>query len=464
VDTAGNEIRLRGTCVGGWMNMENFINGYPGTESGIRSACIRQLGSERGEFLFDRWLEHFFTEQDVVFLKGCGVNVIRIPLNYRHFESDDRPFEYRESGFARLDNAIAWCARHEVYVILDLHAVAGCQNPDWHCDNVTYHSFFWTHKQFQDRFVGLWEALAQRYRDNATVAGYNVMNEPVTGRREHGSPYRPFVADWDVLNRVYARVIAAIRAIDTRHIIFVEGDEYSNRFSGLELPRDANTAVSSHNYMTPGIGHGPYPGDIGGSHWDREAIADAFEKTEGLQYARANNVPLWVGEFGSVYNGPAELLPDRLRALDDEISVFEQHQAHWTTWTYKDVGVMGWVMVAGDSEYMRTIKPVFRAKMMLHADSWGWMPATPATVPIEDMAQVIDGFAPDARLDKSAHIPHLRRVVFVNYVGSLLQDPFARCFKDKTESEIDRVFRSFRLENCTVNQGLVDVVRKHTRA
>ena len=30
VDEQGKEIRLRGTCIGGWMNMENFINGYPG--------------------------------------------------------------------------------------------------------------------------------------------------------------------------------------------------------------------------------------------------------------------------------------------------------------------------------------------------------------------------------------------------------------------------------------------------
>ena len=30
VSASGSPVMLRGTCVGGWMNMENFINGYPG--------------------------------------------------------------------------------------------------------------------------------------------------------------------------------------------------------------------------------------------------------------------------------------------------------------------------------------------------------------------------------------------------------------------------------------------------
>ncbi len=36
VDGSGAEIRLRGVCVGGWLNMENFITGYPANESMMR--------------------------------------------------------------------------------------------------------------------------------------------------------------------------------------------------------------------------------------------------------------------------------------------------------------------------------------------------------------------------------------------------------------------------------------------
>jgi endoglucanase len=94
VDSEGKTLHLRGTCVGGWMNMENFINGYPGSESGIRNAFATVLGKSKAEFFFDRMLDYFFSEEDVAFLKECGSTAVRLPLNYRHFESDGEPFEY----------------------------------------------------------------------------------------------------------------------------------------------------------------------------------------------------------------------------------------------------------------------------------------------------------------------------------------------------------------------------------
>jgi endoglucanase len=29
LDGRGNPIRFKGVCLGGWLNMENFITGYP---------------------------------------------------------------------------------------------------------------------------------------------------------------------------------------------------------------------------------------------------------------------------------------------------------------------------------------------------------------------------------------------------------------------------------------------------
>src|ERR1039458_9997165 len=37
VDAKGKKVRLRGTCPGGWMNMEDFINGHPGAEHTLRA-------------------------------------------------------------------------------------------------------------------------------------------------------------------------------------------------------------------------------------------------------------------------------------------------------------------------------------------------------------------------------------------------------------------------------------------
>ncbi|MBU9713923.1 hypothetical protein [Evansella tamaricis] len=42
--------------------------------------------------------------------------------------------------------------------------------------------------------------------------------------------------------------------------------------------------------------------------------------------------------------------------MDDQIAVFEENNAHWSTWTYNDVGVMGLVSLDEESEYMERVK------------------------------------------------------------------------------------------------------------
>ena len=99
IDDHGHEIRLRGTCIGGWMNMENFINGYPGDEHGLRAAMADELGPGKAQFFFDRWLDYFLAEEDIAYIKSTGANVVRLALNYRHFENDSQPFTYLDAGF-----------------------------------------------------------------------------------------------------------------------------------------------------------------------------------------------------------------------------------------------------------------------------------------------------------------------------------------------------------------------------
>ena len=458
VDSQGRPVRLRGTCVGGWMNMENFIDGYPGAEAGIRAAMAEELGPARAQFFFDRLLDHFFSEDDVTFLAENGVNCVRLPLNYRHFECDAGPGEYLDTGFARLDEAIGWCGRHGIYVILDLHAVQGAQNPDWHSDNACGEALFWQHLHFQERFYDLWQNIARRYQGHSTVAGYNVMNEPVTGW-PHGRTVAPYRPNWELLNRTYREVVRAIRIIDPQHIIFLEGDFFSQRFAGLEPPYARNLVYSSHNYVAAGFGPGPYPGTIQGQYWDREYQRAHFADQEGTRYAKEQQVPLWVGEFGAIFNGPEEERAGRLLALDDEISVLEQFAVHWTTWTYKDVGVMGWVTVDPESEYMHVIRPALEAKLQLGTDLWGrWLPPTPARETVQRLAEVVAGVL---EADPQAVHSVLDAIILPDRVGAMLQPAYARCFHGMSEAAIDRVLASFAFKNCRVNEGVAGVVRKY---
>ena len=132
VDGAGVPVILKGFGLGGWMNMENFITGYPANEEAQREAVLAVLGRERYELFFDRFLEHFFTEDDASFISSLGLNLLRLPVNYRHFEDDARPFEVKEEGFRHLDRVVELCAAHGIYTIIDLHALPGYQNQHWH--------------------------------------------------------------------------------------------------------------------------------------------------------------------------------------------------------------------------------------------------------------------------------------------------------------------------------------------
>lgn len=86
--------------------MENFITGYPGMESQHRAAMLRALGQEKYDFFFDKWLENFFTDKDAEFFASKGLNCLRVPFNYRHFEDDANPRVLKEGGFKHLDRIV----------------------------------------------------------------------------------------------------------------------------------------------------------------------------------------------------------------------------------------------------------------------------------------------------------------------------------------------------------------------
>ncbi len=465
-DADGNSVLLRGTSLGGWMNMENFINGYPGHESGIRFAFIQELGKEAADFFFRRMAYYFLNEQDIRFIKSCGATVVRLPFSYRHFENDDRPFQYVEDGFRMLDSAISWCEQNNLYVILDLHAAPGWQNSDWPSDNASRHSLLWLHPHFQDRVVELWKEIARRYSSRATVAGYDILNEPLSGE-----PFGRFTPDskirsnWDVLNNFYERTVRAIREIDPDHIIFLEGDNFSKHFSGLQPPFADNLVYSSHHYTRAGLGPGKYPGRIDGEYWDRQVQERVFLEHEGTRYVNKFAVPHWIGEFGSVYCGPLQEVPSRLRALDDQLDIFNSYRRHWTIWTYKDLGIMGWVTVSPESDYIRHISGILEKKTTLRADHWPalFMPATKAERTIRRLGAHIKRVLSDPEIDAYSNTKYLRQSALCDYVGCLMQPMTAKLFKNMGEEKMDDLLKSFSLERCLSNEGLLGVLKKRLK-
>ena len=442
VDEGGAKVSLRGVCLGGWLNMESFITGYPGSESQLRAAVAAELGPELAAHFFERFLHYFVQEDDLRYLAELGCTVVRLPFNYRHLERDDAPFSYREEGLAYLDRAIAWAKAHGVYVILDLHATPGWQNRGWHSDNPQRQAHLWGNRHYEERTVALWQMLARRYASEPAVAGYNLINEPDAENVAH-------------LNRLYRELTGAIRAIDPDHIIFLEGNRTSQEFETLDPPFDDNTVYSSHNYVEPTFA-APYPGLIDGERYDRARLQRDYRAR--ASFMLRHGVPSWVGEFGSAYGDPA-LTDSHLQVVDDMMGIIEAHGHHWTHWTYKDIGLMGLVCVDPDSAWMRRTATVRRAKTALRCD-W-WVERVPSAVDrqldeiVAVAVEALDG------LDGGLLRLRLAEAVQETALSQALLPAFAAQFRGMDHEQIDELMQSFALGRCRPRQGLQELMRRH---
>jgi len=442
INQAGETVTLRGFGLGGWMNMENFITGYPANEEAMREALHSVLGPERYERFFDRFLEDFFDAQDAAFVHSLGLNLLRLPVNYRHFEDDSAPLVIRESGLRRLDRVIDICAAHGIYTIIDLHALPGYQNQHWHSDNPTHVALFWKHKHFQDRVAHLWEALAERYRGNAWVAGYNLINEPAdpTGQ---------------MLMPVYRRLHDAIRAVDPDHILFLEGNRYSLDFHMFGEPWP-NVVYTTHDYALPGfIDGGPYPGISRGVHVDREVLEQTF--LDRTKYMRETGTPIWVGEFGPVYTGDAERDAMRYRLLQDQLEIYRRHGASWAIWTYKDIGLQGVAYAKPDSAWMARIRPILEKKARLGVDAWGARDTGVRGI-LEPIERTFAEEFPNYRPFPFGAKRHIDQLVRHMLLAEPMVEEFAALFRDVNMDGIDALMRSFQFENCARRVRLAEIL------
>ncbi|MCC5578830.1 cellulase family glycosylhydrolase [Microtetraspora sp. AC03309] len=439
----GTPVRLRGVGLGGWMNMENFITGYPADESSMRSAVREVLGEDRYELFFDRLLTSFFDEADAALLADLGINCVRIPVNYRHFESDDRPMEIIERGFRHLDRVIRLLGDRGIHSVIDMHALPGAQNQHWHSDNPTHIASFWRHRHFQDRAVHMWEAIADRYKDDPWVAGYNPVNEPgdVEGR---------------VVGPFYDRLVKAVRAVDPAHVLFLDGNRYSTDFTIFREVYE-NTVFVCHDYALAGFAHGgPYPGHTRGEWCDRDQLENTFTRRTAFQ--RETGTPVWVGEFGPVYTGDPETDAQRYQILRDQLEIYDAHDAGWSLWTYKDVGLQGLVHAAGP--YMDRFGPFIAKKTRLGADRWGstMEEAADQLAPLHRLVETEfpswDPFPWGARYQTDDLLRHI-------LIAQALLPEYADLFRGLSDEELIALADSFALARCVRREPLLDLLAEN---
>ncbi len=448
VNGRGEAVQMRGFCIGGWLNMENSITGYPGHESGQRRAVAQVLGEERAHFFFERFLDYFLTEADLHYIAGLGANVVRLALNYRHFESDAVPFEYKEEGFRRVDQVVGWARSHGLHVILDLHSVQGWQSPGWHCDNPGRQAHFWGQSTFETRAVELWRALAGRYSKEPAVAGFNLMNEPVAS-----------LAELPWLHRYYRRATEAIREVAPRHIILLDGNWYAQRCNELEPPFDDNTAYSYHFYPEPVLETGQYPAEIDGVRYGREWLEKMLHSRAA--FMRRHGVPAWAGEFGMVLTGHDD--EPRLHALADMLDVMNRAGHHWTLWHYKDIGPMGVVNIQPESEWMVRTEPVRSLKSALRCDPWIERHPTLIGRQLDRVVETVCAHVVDLPGDWKDLAENIYGAVCQETLSQMLLPAYAEQFRGMSEDQIDRMMQSFAFEKCKPREGMAAIVRDACR-
>ncbi|KAG8905450.1 hypothetical protein FRC01_008349, partial [Tulasnella sp. 417] len=439
----GKPVILRGAGLGGHLNMENFITGYPGHEHEMRRALKIALGEERYDFFFDKFLEYFFTEADAKFFASLGFNCIRIPFNYRHFEDDMNPGSARQKESTPFLTCILLLeVRVFRYISLmranDERTEPG-QNPGWHCDSGINKSLFWEHAEFQNRAIALWEALATRYRGNTWVAGYNPLNEPCD--EEHTR-----LLAW------YNRVEKAIHNIDPDHILFFDGNTYATDFShfGAPLP---NSVYACHDYSTYGFPDGePYEG----TEEQKSKLVSTLGKK--IEYQKQHNVPIWNGEWGPVYASPddtpdwQEVNKNRYHLVKDQLQLYEDAGISWSIWLYKDIGFQGMVHTSPDSEYMKLVESFLAKKKEFALDGWGCDSKRVASTfqPIEEwMLNASPNLANRYPSLGSGAKRHISRVLREMLLSEAMTVEYASYFAALSETELDKVAASFKFENCT---------------
>ncbi|MDR3707358.1 MAG: cellulase family glycosylhydrolase [Capsulimonadaceae bacterium] len=178
-----------------------------------------------------------YNEDDMRHVSKWGCNVIRLAFTYSDLERTDHPGVWRHDGFRDIDNVLQWAKNNGVYVILDMHVVRGGQARQPYNDGGK--NLFWQSQDDQDSFVALWCEIARRYRNRPEVAAYELMNEPDTE------------GHFDRLISIYKRTIDAIRTVDSRKVIVVDGDQMSGPktlVDGIKLVDD-NILYTFHCYI-----------------------------------------------------------------------------------------------------------------------------------------------------------------------------------------------------------------------
>ena len=177
-----------------------------------------------------------------------------------------------------------------------MHAAPGGQTGDNIDDSFGY-PFLFENAEDQELTAKIWGKLATRYRNEPTILGYDLLNEPIA---------HYFDIDYfnPKLEPLYKKITAEIRKTDKNHIIILGGAQWNSNFHIFGEPFDKKLAYTFHIY---------------GNKVEQKAVQQFVE------FRDKYNVSMWLGESG-------ENTDEWIKTFKD---LLEENQIGWCFWTYK---------------------------------------------------------------------------------------------------------------------------------
>lgn len=301
VNEAGERIILCGWGIGNWMNPEGFmVSGLEGAygftdmaermQNNIRfdrqrtiHENVRELcGTAYQKTFWQRWYRAFLAEEDIWAMAGMGYNSLRLVLESSGLLDEEPGIHFNEESFQMLDQVLDWCEEYGLYAVLDMHSTPGGHS-GVSCDNgIDNMPHMLLEPESRERTILLWEKIAQRYRDRFIVAGYELLNEPIS------PPHLHYLEP--ELRAFYEETIRRVRTIDKKHMFFIQPPAFSHKVSFLDRGFDPEC----HNWC--------YVIHLYSFEADMKSFYHYIEPSYRL------NVPCWLGEGRSDYQAMAGLL------------------------------------------------------------------------------------------------------------------------------------------------------------
>jgi endoglucanase len=302
VDGHGDRFTVKGINLGNWLVPEGYMFKFTQARAPKEIAGVIEglIGAEAASRFWNEFRQVYVAEDDIRFIKAAGFNTVRVPLHWRLFvePAEGTADRFEGPGWQLLDRLVQWCRESGLRVIIDLHAAPGGQTGVNHDDGTGFPLTFYV-PHYRRLTIALWRALAAHYRDEPTILGYDLLNEPI-------SPYSDEAYLNPRLEPLYRDIVAAIRSVDTNHLVLLAGAQWSTSFAMFGRPFDANAVYTYHKFWA-------------------KPTRDSLQSY--LDFSNRWNVPVLIGETGE-YN---DAWNAAFRRLNERFGI------GWCFWPYKDL-------------------------------------------------------------------------------------------------------------------------------